>query len=58
MQATEIHAWPGDWTHVAPQVEDNPPDAELVWAVRGHPFHAGHYWHGTMEILLMQGFPA
>ena len=35
---TQIHNWPGKWTHVAPQVTDHPPGAELVWAVRGHPF--------------------
>ena len=32
------HEWPGEWTHKAPQVADHPPGAELVWAVRGHPF--------------------
>ena len=34
----KTHEWPGEWTKVAPQVADHPPDAELVWAVRGHPF--------------------
>jgi hypothetical protein len=35
---TQIHDWPGEWTPIAPQVADHPPGAELVWAVRGHPF--------------------
>lgn len=30
--------WPGEWKKTAPQVADHPPNAELVWAVRGHPF--------------------
>ena len=35
---TQTHEWPGQWTKTAPQVADHPPGAELVWAVRGHPF--------------------
>ena len=35
---TQVHDWPGEWTHTAPQVADHPPGAELVWAVRGEPF--------------------
>ena len=34
----KMHEWPGEWTKVAPQVDDHPPGAELVWAVRGEPF--------------------